>query len=314
MKRFCIILALLLAVGLAGCAKDSGAENTLQQPTATELNLSPAYRETTQPKDTDATGEAPEAVRQTEPADSDFVRIRDYIPDEVCELPYASRDNFTGDVVYDFTEPFLRYGTVKKLTQVQQELKQGGMFLKIWDGFRPTSAQYTLWEAFPNANYVSNPDKGFSSHSRGNTVDVTLVYADGSPVIMPTGYDDFTPLADRDYSDCEPGAAANAVLLERIMESYGFTPYFGEWWHFSDTKSYPIEESFTPAPGYPYFAQCSEYISLRSRPDTGAEVLCTIPAGEEFELIAWYGSFAMVLYQDAWGYVLREYVAPVEVG
>ena len=54
----------------------------------------------------------------SEPADEDFVRVRDYIPDIVVDLHYATENNFTGQRIYDFTEAWLRYGTVKKLMQV----------------------------------------------------------------------------------------------------------------------------------------------------------------------------------------------------
>ena len=69
------------------------------------------------------------------------------------------------------------------LMRVQEELRQQGLGLKVWDGFRPAPAQFRLWEICPDPVYVSNPDNGFSKHSRGNTVDVTLVYADGTFII-----------------------------------------------------------------------------------------------------------------------------------
>ena len=135
---------------------------------------------------------------------------------------------------------------VKKLMAVQEKLKTEGLYLKIWDAFRPPAAQFTLWEAYPDAAYVSDPNTGFSSHSKGNTVDVTLVNAEGIEMIMPTDFDDFTTLADRDYSDCSNEAAKNAMLLENLMEENGFKLYQGEWWHYSDTVSYDVEQSFTP--------------------------------------------------------------------
>ena len=63
---------------------------------------------------------------------------------------------------------------------------------------------------------------------------------------MPTGFDDFSDLADRDYSDADEEAAANAALLEQVLERHGFRGYRGEWWHFNDTDDYPIEEVFEP--------------------------------------------------------------------
>ena len=181
-----------------------------------------------------------------EPQDEDFVNVVLYIPDLIVDLKYATDQNFTGQIIYDFDQLWLRYGTVKKLMAVQEELKQQGLYLKVWDGFRPPAAQWKLWDVCPDPQYVSNPNNGFSSHSRGNTVDITLVYADGTEVTMPTGFDDFSKLADRDYSDCDAEAAANALMLEQLMKEHGFKPYSGEWWHFSDTQSYPVEHDFEP--------------------------------------------------------------------
>ena len=112
--------------------------------------------------------------------------------------------------------------------------------------FRPTEAQFRLWEVCPDPVYVANPETGYSSHSRGNTVDVTLTDLDGNAVEMPSGFDDFSPLADRDYSDVPASAAANAQLLEDVLTACGFQPYTGEWWHFSDLDNYPVEESWSP--------------------------------------------------------------------
>lgn len=195
------------------------------------------------PAETDAAGK--EAV-----AKDVFVRVKDYIPDLVVGLKYATADNFTGEIIYDFTDAYLRYGTVEKLMRVQASLKEQGMTLKLWDAFRPTAAQFRLWEVYPDAAYVANPHKGFSSHSRGNTMDLTLVDEKGEEVIMPTGFDDFSKLADRDYRDCSEEAAANALLLEKLMADNGFTAYFGEWWHYTDADSYPVEQEFEPDPGY----------------------------------------------------------------
>ena len=161
-------------------------------------------------------------------------------------MKYATTDNFTGQKIYDFSDAYLRFGTVKKLMQVQEQLKQGGFSLKIWDAFRPVSAQFTLWNICPNATYVANPNQGYSSHSRGNTVDITIVRDNGEEIPMPSGFDDFSARADRDYSDCGLDAAKNAQELERLMAENGFRPYAGEWWHYTDEEDYPVEEVFCP--------------------------------------------------------------------
>lgn len=181
-----------------------------------------------------------------EPAPEEFVRVVDYIPGIHQELMYATDRNFTGQVIYDFTDAYLRYGTVKKLAVVCDDLAELGLSLKIWDGFRPVSAQFKLWEVCPDPAFVANPEKGFSSHSRGNTVDVTLVDENGAELEMPTGFDDFSAKADRYYSDCPETTADHAILLEILMEKHGFAGYSAEWWHFSDTDEYPVEETFTP--------------------------------------------------------------------
>lgn len=182
-----------------------------------------------------------------EPAAEDFVRVLDYLPSARQELMYATDRNFTGQIIYDFSDVYLRYGTVKKLIAVSEDLSEFGLSLKIWDGFRPVSAQFKLWQVCPNPAFVANPQNGYSSHSRGNTVDLTLVDENGNELEMPTDFDDFSAKADRNYADCSETAAAHAQLLEILMEKHGFRGYSAEWWHYSDTDEYPIEESFTPS-------------------------------------------------------------------
>ena len=109
-----------------------------------------------------------------EPDDQDFVRIADYIPTAKIELPYATVNNFTGNRIYDFTDSYLRYGTVKKLMKVSEELERKGLGLIIWDGFRPVAAQAKLWEICPDPTFVSHPVTGKRTHCRGNTVDISL--------------------------------------------------------------------------------------------------------------------------------------------
>ncbi len=175
-----------------------------------------------------------------------FAKVKEYIPDIVIDLRYATQDNFTGEIIYDFEDAYLRYGTVEKLKHVQEEAARQGYLLKIWDAFRPVRAQFQLWEICPVPKYVASPYGGYSSHSKGNTVDLTLINKDGSEVEMPTGFDDFSDQADRDYSDCPAEAAENARYLEELMQKNGFIPYQGEWWHFEDADGYPVEESFSP--------------------------------------------------------------------
>lgn len=243
---------------------------------------------------------------------SDFVRVRDYIPDIVTDLKYATSNNFTGAVIYDFTDVYLRYSTVLKLMDVQAELRQQGLRLKIWDGFRPLEAQWSLWYAKPDPNYVSNPATGNNSHSRGHTVDLTLVDAEGRELEMPTGFDDYTSFADRDYSDCTVTAAANAQLLQEIMEKHGFTGLQTEWWHFSENADYEIEKVFDPGAISLWRAECNEYINLRNAPNVQAQSIEQIPDNEQFKVLGWIDGFAFIEYKDIRGYVNADYISRVE--
>lgn len=258
MKQKALILCCMLAVPLlwlsgcfAGEIQEAGVESPQvrhetvesQEQTDQEENVEPALPESVAQKPGlgDSFGE--------EPADTDFVRVADCLPEIVVDLRYATEDNFTGQVIYGFSDAWLRYGTVKKLAAAQMALAEQGYGLKIWDAFRPAAAQIIMWEICPDSVYVANPNRGFSSHSCGNTVDLTLIAADGTEAVMPTGFDDFSTKADRDYSDVDPEAASNALVLENAMIDAGFKPYSGEWWHFSDTDEYDLEEAFLPEEG-----------------------------------------------------------------
>lgn len=243
------------------------------------------------------------------PEDDDLVPLSIYLPQAFQSLRYADESNFTGQQVYNFTEAYLRYGTVKKLQAVEQDLASRGYRLLIWDAYRPLSAQQALWDICPDPNFVSHPVTGNRNHCRGNSLDLTLADETGNPVEMPSAFDDFTGKADRDYSDCTDEAAANAQLLQGTMEAYGFTGYQKEWWHFTDNTDYPVEENFDPQFPSSWQAECEEFITLRRKPSTTAEALCRIPAGDAVTLLANSGDFAYVSYQGQTGYVLRSYVA-----
>ena len=180
-----------------------------------------------------------EITTEKEPEDDEYVLVNKYIPDIYVELMYATDNNFTGVRIYDFTDAYLRYGTVKKLANVQKELKEQGYSLKIWDAYRPFEAQQKLWEVYPDPNYVANPASGMKKHNLGGTVDITMVAADGTVISMPTEFDDFSLKADRDYSYIEDEEAVkNVMILQNAMENNGFTGYQGEWWDYSDTVEY----------------------------------------------------------------------------
>lgn len=178
--------------------------------------------------------------KEDEVTDETLVKIKDYIPNIIIDLKYATEDNFTKQVIYEDANAYLRYGTIKKLLNVQNELNENGYTLVIWDAYRPVSAQFKLWEFCPDSKYVSNPNKGYSSHSRGNTIDVTIAKLDGTYIEMPSKFDDFSLKADRNYDDVSDNAKNNSLYLEKIMTKYDFKGYKNEWWHYTDNLEYDI--------------------------------------------------------------------------
>ena len=312
MKRLILLVMLIsLAVNLSACMIPEDGEtkpgvviqvkDPTEEPTVPETEPSEPVTEPTEPPE--------ETYPPREPEDTDFVRIADYIPTARVELAYATVNNFTGCRIYDFTDAYLRYGTIRKLVKVSEELAEHGVGLIIWDGFRPAAAQAKLWEICPDPTFVSHPVTGKRTHCRGNTVDISVYdLKTGEDLPVPTGYDNFTAYADRDYGDCSEDAAANARLLEQIMEKHGFTPYFAEWWHFADTEEYPVDEYFNPAIPTLWSANCNAYISLRDVP--GGAVIAEIPKGAAVELQSWEGKYAEVTYRGMEGYVLTNYIMP----
>ena len=228
------ITAIMIMAGMTAC----GQKKNVTTDDVSEIEMA-NIQETAAQEVTAQEIITQEITTEKEPEDDEYVIVKKYIPDIYVELRYATENNFTGVKIYDFTEAYLRYGTVKKLAQVQKELKQQGYSLKIWDAYRPFEAQQKLWEVYPDPNYVANPANGMRRHNLGGTVDITMVAADGSIIPMPTEFDDFSLKADRNYSDIDnEEAVKNVIILQTAMENNGFTGYQGEWWDYSDTDEY----------------------------------------------------------------------------
>ena len=157
------------------------------------------------------------------------------------DLQYATKNNITGEVLYEEDLAYLQKNTLEKLKQANEELRTKGYKLKIWGAYRPLSVQKKLWAAYPNASFIANPFTTGSNHNRGTAVDVTLVRLDGSEVEMPTGFDEFGSKCRRE-TIWESDVTKNVDLLTETMEKYGFTSINSEWWHFDDedAKKYPI--------------------------------------------------------------------------
>ncbi|MFH2204478.1 MAG: M15 family metallopeptidase [Elusimicrobiota bacterium] len=172
-----------------------------------------------------------------------FIDISELDPSIAVDIRYATADNFTRTVLYPVNRCALRRRAAQALVQVQKELRSGGLGLKVWDCYRPLSIQNKLWELVPDPRYVADPKRG-SRHNRGAAVDATLVDRSGRELEMPTGYDDFSERAHRDYAAAAPAARKNSEQLARVMEKHGFTGLRTEWWHFdfAGWREYDVED------------------------------------------------------------------------
>ena len=161
------------------------------------------------------------------------------------DIRYATANNFTGRTLYDQPRAFLVQPAAKALARAHKAAAAEGYGLTIFDAYRPWRITKALWDATPpgqQRNYVANPKKG-SKHNRGCAVDLSLHRLDtGALVEMPSGYDEFTERAHRDFMAASPEAIANRARLEGWMEAEGFRGISNEWWHFdfNGWEDFPI--------------------------------------------------------------------------
>ena len=176
-----------------------------------------------------------------ESAPHELVDLETVNPPCLAEVRYATRHNFTGQVLYPLPRVFLHLDTARALTRVQRELQKRGLGLKVWDAYRPLSVQQKMWNLIRDERYVSNPAKNKGRHTRGTAVDVTLVDKLGRELPMPSDFDDFSERAHRDYAGGAAAQRRNRQLLEDVMQKHGFVGYPTEWWHFDlkNWESYP---------------------------------------------------------------------------
>ena len=165
------------------------------------------------------------------------------VPRLELDVRYATRANFTHQRLYAHARCLLHEAVARRLADVQRELHARGLGLVAYDCYRPLSVQKKMWALVPDERYVSDPAKG-SRHNRGAAVDVGLVDQRGRALPMPSGYDEFSERAHRDFSGGSDVERANRALLEEVMKRHGFVGLPTEWWHFDATEwqTYPISD------------------------------------------------------------------------
>jgi zinc D-Ala-D-Ala dipeptidase len=200
------------------------------------------------------------AAGHAEEMPKDFVDVATVVPDLVVEARYAGYFNFVGKPIdgYEKERCLLTRPAAEALARVQKDLKTFGFGLKIFDCYRPARAvaEFVRWagdandtrmkeEFYPELDKSELFPKGYiaerSGHTRGSTVDLTLVTLPQKiEVYMGTGFDFFSERSWPDNPDQPTEARANRLMLSAIMRLHGFTPYPYEWWHFTLTdEPYP---------------------------------------------------------------------------
>ena len=179
--------------------------------------------------------------------DDYFVDLKTLDTTIVEDVRYATTNNFTHKKIYDCAKCLMRYGVAKDFVKAQQEFLSMGYRIKIFDSYRPLSAQYKLWKMVPNINYVANPAKG-SIHNRGAAVDMTLVDSLGKELDMGTGFDYFGIRAYPSFTALPKKVLENRNFMWRIMNKHGFRKIKTEWWHMShfSCMKYPISNMPLP--------------------------------------------------------------------
>ncbi|MGS2727179.1 M15 family metallopeptidase [Psychroserpens sp. BH13MA-6] len=182
-----------------------------------------------------------------------FVYVRDIIPDIQVELRYFSDHNFVGDTItgYKANTLILTHQAAEALKKVQDELQQQNLCLLVYDGYRPQRAVNHFMSWAKNLNDTINKQEFYpdvekrhlfreeyiatrSGHSRGSTVDLTII--DGNtnvPLDMGSPYDFFGKSSWVDHPNLTETQKFNRALLQKVMLKHQFRNYPKEWWHFT---------------------------------------------------------------------------------
>lgn len=186
---------------------------------------------------------------------SGFVAVREAVSGIVVDLRYRGAANFVGEPIdgYEADRCYLTVEAATALSRVQDDLRGFGLGLKVFDAYRPQRAvdHFARWARDPQATatkarYYPEVDKSHlfrdgyiarrSGHSRGSTVDLTLVALEGGvarELDMGTPFDFFGPASHGDSRAVTGQQRANRLLLQTLMVKHGFRPLAEEWWHFT---------------------------------------------------------------------------------
>ena len=196
-----------------------------------------------------------------------FVLLADFVPSIVQEIRYYSTYNFVGDRIDGYEEPcaIIMQEAARALKSVSNEMNVRGYRLKVFDAYRPAAAvkHFVFWGLedqdlrmkeyfYPDLEKQELFRKGYiasrSSHSRGSTVDLTLLdMKTGKELDMGSPFDLFSELSHPDNREVTDAQYNNRMLLQSVMVRNGFEPIDCEWWHFS-LKNEPYPDTYFEFP------------------------------------------------------------------
>lgn len=185
----------------------------------------------------------------------------------LIEPRYAGDNNFVGTPIDGYLAPqvWLTPAAYAALLDVQASLREFGLGLKVFDGYRPQRAvdHFVRWASdldatemkdtfYPRVNKANLFSEGYiaarSGHSRGSTVDLTLVDLEsGAALDMGTPWDFFDPLSWPSSSKPSAAQRANRALLRTVMVAHDFRALETEWWHFT-LEAEPFPETYFDLP------------------------------------------------------------------
>ena len=170
-----------------------------------------------------------------------LVAVTEAAFDVEIRLAYATAANLTGRPIYRRALCYLHRDAAAALARAVAFARALELRLRIFDAFRPTEAQWRLWETRPDPTFLADPRRG-SPHSRGVAVDLTLIDRQGAALDMGTAFDDFSPRAHHDNETLTANVQRNRYILLGLMSAAGWDFYMKEWWHYQlfDARRYPL--------------------------------------------------------------------------
>lgn len=165
------------------------------------------------------------------------VDLRFVLPDAAYEILLASDQNITGHPLYPAV-PMLETETAAMLKEASKVFEKDGYKIKIYDSYRPISAQYELFNIVRDPKFIADPNFNNSFHQVGRALDMSLIDSStGKELQMPTPMLTFNDTASRyNRAAWTEEERQNVDYMTEVMERCGFQTISTEWWHFENGK------------------------------------------------------------------------------